>query len=121
MAGLPIRIGPVALSITTTTNIFSPAAAGAGTGYTPTASYAIIRHIHILNKTTTDATFSLWINASGVNTVGSEFWGIGQKVSANSSVDYFGVLKLTSADFLVGGASIATTLTLHAEGELYLA
>jgi hypothetical protein len=116
-----LRVGPVALSATTTTNILNPAAAGSGTGYTPTASYIILRHIRIINKTASAATFSLWISTTGDNGAGKEFMGTGSNVAANSYVDWYGQLRLDAADFLVGGASAGTTLTFQAEGEVGLA
>lgn len=111
----------VALTNTLTTNILNPAAAGSGVGYTPTASYIILTHIRIVNKTSSPATFSLWIGATGANAAGTEFMGIGKTVPANDHIDWYGRLRLDSTDFLVGGASAATTLTFQAEGEIGLA
>ena len=116
-----LRIGPVALTNTLTTNILNPAAAGAGTGYTPSASYIILRHIRIVNKTAGAVTFSLWLGATGANAAGTEVVGNGYSVAANSAFDWYGMLRLDSADFLVGGASAATSLTFEAEGEVGLA
>ena len=116
-----LRIGPVALSNTLTTNILNPAAAGAGTGYTPSASYIILRHIRIVNKTAGAVTFSLWLGATGANAAGTEVVGNGYSVAANSAFDWYGMMRLDSADFLVGGASAATSLTFEAEGEVGLA
>src|SRR5207244_9584823 len=116
-----LRIGPVALTNTLTTNILNPAAAGAGTGYTPSASYIILRHIRIINKTAGAVTFSLWLGATGANAAGTEVVGNGYSVAANSAFDWYGMLRLDSADFLVGGASAATSLTFEAEGEVGLA
>jgi hypothetical protein len=114
--------GPVALSNTTTTNIIAPAAAGAsGAGYTATGTYIILRHIRIVNKTAGAVTFSLWVGATGANSAGTEFMGIGTSIAANSYVDWYGQLRLEGTNgFLVGGASAATSLTLNAEGEVGL-
>lgn len=114
--------GPVALSATLTTNIISPAAAGAGaTGYTATATYIILRHIRIVNKTAGAVTFSLYKGATGANAAGTEFMGLGTSVAANSYVDWYGALRLEGTNgFLVGGASAGTSLTLNAEGEVGL-
>jgi hypothetical protein len=122
MAGNRIlRVGPVALTNTLTTNILNPAAAGSGTGYTPTASYIILRHIRIVNKTAGVVTFSLWLGASGANAAGTEVIGNGLSIAANSPFDWYGMLRLDAADFLVGGASANTSLTFEAEGEVGLA
>lgn len=115
------RFGPIALSATLTTNILNPAAAGAGVGYTPSASYIILRHIRIVNKTGGAVTFSLWLGATGANAAGTEFIGTALSVAANSAFDWYGMARLDAADFLVGGASAGTSLTFEAEGEVGLA
>lgn len=114
--------GPVALTTTMTTNIIAPAAAGAGgVGYTPTATYILVKHIRIVNKTAGAVTFSLWKGATGANAAGSEFMGTAVSIPANSYVDWYGQLRLEGANgFLVGGASANTSLALIAEGEVGL-
>jgi hypothetical protein len=39
---------------------------------------------------------------------------------ANAVYDWYGNLKLLSTDFVVGGASAATSLTIVIEGETYV-
>jgi len=114
--------GPVALTNTLTTNIIAPAAAGASAvGYTATATYIILRHIRIVNKTAGAATFTLYLGATGANTAGTEVVGVGYSVAANSAFDWYGQMRLEGTNgFLVGGASANTTLTLEAEGEVGL-
>ena len=115
------RFGPVALSVTLTTNLLNPAAAGAGAvGYTATASYIILRHIRIVNKTGSAATFSFWLGATGANAAGTEVIGQGKSVAGNDAFDWYGLLRLDAADFLVGGAGTATALSFEAEGEIGL-
>jgi hypothetical protein len=63
----------------------------------------------------------LYIGASGVNTGGTEFMGTAQSVPANSYVDWYGMVRLDSTDYLVGGAGTATALTLEGEGEIGIA
>lgn len=115
------RFGPVALSNTLTTNILAPAAAGASAvGYTASASYIILKHVRIVNKTAGAVTFSLWIGATGANAAGTEFIGTALSIPANSAYDWYGYALIKSTDFLVGGASAATSLTFQAEGEVGL-
>lgn len=118
-----LRFGPVALSATLTTNIINTAITSlAGpTGYTQTQPYVILRHIRIVNKTAGAATFSLWIGGTGGNVAGTEFIGTALSISAYSAYDWYGMVRLDSADFLVGGASAATTLTIEGEGEIGIA
>lgn len=103
-------VGPVALSATLTTNVYNQGSA---------LIYDIVKHIHVVNKTGAPATFSLWLGVTGGNAAGTELF-TAQVVAANASFDYFCNLKMTSTDFLVGGASAGTTLTITIEGEQYV-
>jgi hypothetical protein len=115
-----VRFGPVALTTTYTTNVLNPGTTTGGVGMpaTSTNCYFILRHIRIVNKTGTAATFRLFIGATGGNAAGTEFMGIDVSVPANSYVDWYGELTLDVADFLVGGAGTTLALVLEAEGEL---
>ena len=119
-----IRVGPVALTTSLTTNILNPQTLTGGVsagGTSNTATYLILRHIRVSNKTGSAATFSLWIGATGANAAGTEFIGTAQSVAANSYVDWYGMVRLDTADFLVGGAGTTTALTLSGEGEIGIA
>lgn len=117
MADKPIRIGPVAMSSTLTTNIVNPPVqAAAGVGVAAQDLYVKLRHIRIVNKTAGAVTFSLWLGATGANAAGTEVIGTGKSVAANDAYDWYGELILKPADFLVGGASAATSLSFEAEG-----
>ena len=112
MAGTIKRtFGPVAMSNTLTTNIYNQGSA---------LIYDVIKHIHIVNKTAGAVTFSLWLGATGGNAAGTEIIGIGRSIAANSAFDWYGSLKMTSTEFLVGGASAATSLTITGMGEQYV-
>lgn len=112
MAGTIKRtVGPVALTTTLTTNVYNNTSA---------LVYDVIKHIHIVNKTAGAVTFSLWLGATGANAAGTEIIGTGRSIAANSAFDWYGNLKMTSTDFLVGGASANTSLTLTAEGEQHV-
>lgn len=115
-----IRFGPVALTTTLTTNIVNPdiTSLSGPVGYTQTQPYVVIRHIRIVNKTGASATCSFWIGATGANAAGTEFLGQGLSVSANSYIDWYGLVRLDSGDFLVGGSNTATALTFEGEGEI---
>ncbi len=127
-ANKTIRLGPTALTTTTTTNIWNPPALTGGTPSNTSSAYFILRHIRVTNKTASAAQFALWIGATGANTAGTEalFGGVasggaltrGVSVAAQSYVDWYGQLKIDVADFVVGGADTATALTIEAEGEL---
>ena len=112
------RLGPVALTTTLTTNICNPPTATGGVNGGSSAQYIILKHIRIVNKTGSAATFSLWVGATGANAAGTEVVGQALSVAANAAYDWYGLLRLDAADFLVGGSGTATALTLTAEGEI---
>jgi len=113
--------GPVALTNTLTTNILNPPTATGGVNGGSSAQYIIMRHIRIVNKTAGAVTCSFWIGATGANAAGTEFAFQGTSVAANSFVDWFGVKRMESTDFLVGGASANTSLSINIEGEIGVA
>jgi hypothetical protein len=109
MAGTRKRtFGPVAMSNVLTTNIYNQGSA---------LIYDVIDHITIVNKTGVPVSFSMFLGASGANAAGTEVIGNGKVIAANDTFNWYGRLKMTSADFLVGGASAAASLTITAEGE----
>lgn len=112
------RFGPVALSATPTTNLLNPPTAAGGVNGGSSSQYIILKHVRIVNKTGSAATFSLWLGATGANAAGTEVIGTATSVAANSSIDWYGSLRIDAADFLVGGASAGTTLTIQGEGEI---
>jgi len=115
------RFGPIALTNTLTTNLLNPAVASGGVNGGSSAQYIILKHIRIVNKTAGAVTFSLYLGATGANAAGTEVIGIGLSVAANSFNDYYGLFRLDAADFLVGGASANTSLTIMGEGEVGVA
>lgn len=110
MAGTIKRLaGPLALTNTYTTNVFNNATA---------AIISSIRQIDIANKTGSAATFRLYLGATGGNTAGTElFYDVTVPANSVYSKYYNPGLSMVSTDFLVGGASAATTLTVTVMGE----
>jgi len=115
------RFGPVALTNVLTTNILNPPTATGGVNGGASSAYIVLKHIRIVNKTAGAVTFSLWLGATGANAAGTEVIGQGLSVPANSFVDWYGLMRLDAADFLVGGASAATSLSIDGEGEIGVA
>jgi hypothetical protein len=103
-------VGPIALTNTLTTNVYNNTSA---------LIYDVIKQIHVVNKTAGAVTFSLWIGATGANAAGTEFFNA-QSVGANSVYDWYGNIKLVSTDFLVGGASASTSLSIIVVTEQYV-
>jgi hypothetical protein len=115
-----INIQPIALTTTLTTNLLNcnVTSLAGPVGVTVSQPYLIIRHIRIINKAVSAATFSLYKGASAGNVAGTEIIGTGYSVAANSAFDWYGILRLDAADFLVGGSNTATALVMTAEGEM---
>ena len=99
--------GPAALSDVYTTDVYVPASA---------LVYDVVRQIHIVNKTAGAVTFRLYLGATGANVAGTELW-FDKSIAAHDSFDWYGMLKLTSTTFLVGGASAAASLTITIMGD----
>lgn len=112
--GKPVRLaGPLALTTTLTTNVYQ----GAGGSALLTD---IVRHIHVANKTTSDATFTLYLGATGANAAGTElFWK--KTVKAGDVFDWPCYLPLSSTDYLVGGSDTATALSIEISGDRIVA
>lgn len=121
MQNKPFRFGPVALTTTLTANLLNPPAASGGVNAGASPCYVILKHLRIVNKTAAAATFSLWLGATGANTAGTEVVGQGQVVQPNQSYDWYGLLRIDAADFLVGGAGTGAALTIQGEGEIGVA
>lgn len=116
------RFGPIALTATLTTNLLNPATTTGGTNGGGSGNlYIVLKHIRIVNKTAGAVTCSFWLGATGANAAGTEVIGQGLPVAANSYVDWYGLLRLDTADFLVGGASAGTSLSIEGEGEIGVA
>lgn len=114
------RFGPIALTNTLTTNLLNPPTTTGGVNAGTPNVYIVLRHIRIVNKTAGAVTCSFWLGATGGNVAGTEVIGQGLSVPANSFIDWYGQLRFDTADFLVGGASAATSLSIDGEGEIGL-
>ena len=91
----------------------------AGTGYTVTAPYAIIRHIRFTNETGSAATAFLFVSqVSATETAGKGAIVAGTSIAANSYLDWYGMIRIGSLDFIVGHSGTATAISVVAEGEV---
>lgn len=101
--------GPQALSATLTSNVYNQSSA---------LIYDVLKQLMVTNKTGGAVTFSLWLGATGANAAGTElFTGVSVPANTTSFFYFQPGLKITSTDFLVGGASAATSLTITGMGE----
>jgi len=115
------RFGPLALTTATTTNILNPPTATGGVNAGASAQYIILKHIRLVNKTAGAVTASFWLGATTANAAGTEVIVQGTQIGANSYLDWYGQMRIDSTDYLVGGASANTSLSIEGEGEIGVA
>lgn len=86
--------------------------------YTPPAStiYTTIRQIHLANITTSAATATLYIGATGGSTTSTTLLPA-VSIPANSVYVLNLVLRMDSTDFLSGLSGTASAITITVEGE----
>jgi len=109
MSSFTRLLGPTALTTTLTTNLYNPAA----------GVYAVIKAIHVCNKTAGIVNFTLYLGLTGGTLAGTEEW-FQYPVPADGVYDWYGMLEMGASDFLTGGASANTSLNLTLQGEQYL-
>jgi hypothetical protein len=115
MAGQPFKDGPAFLT-TSVADVYVPSA----------NTYALVRHIRIVNTNASARTVSIWLGATGGSANGTELIE-GYSVAGNASalpVDlwYPEGLKLTASDFITGQAGTdSTSLVITVTGDLYAA
>lgn len=119
MQNSPFRFGPIALTNTLTTNLLNPPAATGGVNGGANSQYILLKHVRIVNKTVGAVTCSFWLGGTGGNVAGTEVIAQAKSVPANDAIDWYSPgLLIKAADFLVGGASANTSLTIEGEGEI---
>jgi hypothetical protein len=113
MAGTPFKAGPAAVVVTTATDI-------ANLTPSSSATYRMVRHVHVENKTGTAATFSAYLGATGGTAAGTELV-FGKDVAANDVYDMYwpSGLKMTSTDFMSVFSGTTLALTVTVAGESY--
>ncbi len=114
-----IRFGPNTIT-NAATNMVSPkiTSLSGPVGYTQTQPYVIIRHIRLVNTDSSARTVSMFIGLTGGSATGTEFLGSAISIPATSAYDWYGQVRLDSADFLTALASVTSVVTFEAEGEI---
>lgn len=114
-----VRFGPVVVA-NAVGNLFNPPtlAGGVNPPAGSAASYFIIRHLRVVNRTGAPVNMSAFIGATGAGAANTEFAWSATPVPANSFLDWYGAVRLDTADFLTGLASAAASLTIEGEGEI---
>jgi hypothetical protein len=114
-----LRVGPTALAAAAANILNGTVTSLAGpVGVTLTQPVITLKHIRLVNKTAGAVTASLYIGATGGSAAGTEFAFNAVSIPANSYVDWYGLCRLESTDFLTGLAGAAASITFEAEGEV---
>lgn len=110
MAGTPARLAGPAFLASSATNVYVPAA----------NTYAIVRHVRVVNQGAGSLTFSLFVGATGGSAAGTEIEAA-RTVAPGTPVDiYFSPgLVLAATDFLSGIASGASDLVITVMGDKF--
>lgn len=114
-----VRFGPIAIPAAAG-NLFNPPTLTGGVNPPAgsAASYFLLRHIRIVNKSAAAVPVSLFIGVTAGSAAGTEFAFASKSVPANDSIDWYGEVRLDTADFLTGLAGTVTTLVISGEGEI---
>lgn len=92
------RIGPATLG-TSAADVYHP------------AGPEELRLIHVSNRTSSPAKLSLWVGATGATAAGTDLF-IGRTIAAFDTFSWPFLVKMTTADFLVGQSDTAAALTI---------
>ncbi len=114
------RFGPVALG-TVIADLLNPPGTTGGVGAGTPDVYIIIRHIQVVNRTPTTATYSLYLGATGASASGTEVVGTAKEVAGKATDHWYGALRLDTPDFLTGLSGTANALVVTGEGEIGIA
>lgn len=121
MQNKAFRLGPVALTNTLATNIFSPPTTTGGAGVSAMNTFVTIKHLRFVNTTGAPVAVSLWLGASAANAAGTEVMPAAKVVPGNDSIDvYTPGLRIEVGQFLVGGGG-TTGVTMTGIGEIGIA
>lgn len=120
----------VTLTGTYTTNLLYP---GTFTGGAPTRApvgwipqgdpYLIIKHVRAMNSDTSARTIRTALGASGATPAATNviFFPLDRSIPASSEIDWYGSMRIDGSNanqYIVGGASTASVVTLQIEGEV---
>lgn len=121
MQNKPFFLGPVALTATLTTNLMNPPTTTGGVGAGTPNTFILLKHLRVINTTSSPIDVSLFRGATTAAAAGTEFVWATTPVPADGVLDFYSPgVRFDAANFLTGGGS-ATGLTLIAEGEIGIA
>lgn len=111
------NFGPVAVPAAAA-NLLNPPTAAGGVNAGASSQFIVLKHIRVINKTAAAVNISLFRGATGASAAGTEMLWSATPVPANSFIEAYGAWRFDAADFLVGLASVVTSLVIQGEGEI---
>jgi len=115
---IPQQFIPVSVA-----NLLNPALGSVAgpVGFTMTQPYLIIKHVRVTNIDTATRTISCYKGATGGSAAGTQvFWG-NQQIAAQSYLDWYGQLRVDSADFITGVCDVASKVVIEFDAEIGVA
>lgn len=90
-------------------------------GWTATQPLLYVTRIRVVNVSASAVTFTLYKGATGGSAAGTQVIGGSKTIAANDAFEWYGVIELTSTQFLTGVASAASALVHDISGEVTFA
>jgi hypothetical protein len=89
-------------------------------GFSATQPYLVITHVRVTNNDPAAThTVKLFKGATGGSAAGTEiFWAGGASIAAAGWLDWFGKVRVDSADFITGIADTASKVTIEFDAEI---
>jgi hypothetical protein len=122
MQNRKLRIGPTTIA-NAAANIYNTPTTTGGVGVPSnvTATYTLLSHVRVVNRTGSPVNVSLFIGGTGASAAGTEYLWSATPVPANGFLEAYPGTRLDSGDFLTGVAGSASALTFEADGEIGVA
>lgn len=87
-------------------------------GFTMTQPYLIVKHVRITNKDTSPRVVTFYKGATGGSAGGTEVFFANYSLPAQSFQDWYGQMRVDSADFISGICDAASKVTIEFDAEI---
>lgn len=114
-----LNIAPIALGASAANILNCNVSSLSGpVGFTLSQPYLLISHIRFVNIDASAHNFTLFKGATGGSSATTAVVGSGKVIAANDVYDWYGDLRLDSADFLTGLADSANKIIMEIDAEI---
>lgn len=93
---------------------------GSGIGWTPTQPYILIKHVRVTNKDNIAHVITIYKGLTAGSAAGTEIFFAAYSLPAASFQDWYGQVRIDSADFISGIADLASKVTIEFDAEVGL-